>query len=71
MPSQFEDRISKAITSYRKGDYTSIHECATALLILESTLRHRLSGCLSCSTAYATQQILSTAEEESLIKWIS
>ena len=71
MPSQLEDTLSLAITSYREGQYSSIRACARAFSIPVSTLAYRLSGRTSRSTAHVTQQILSTAKEESLIKWIS
>ena len=71
MPSELEDKVSKAIVSYREGQYSSVRACASAFSIPVLTLFYRLSGRTSRSIAYATQQILSTAEEESLIKWIS
>ena len=71
MPSQLEDNLSKAISSYREGSLSSIRACAAAFSIPLSTLSHRLSGRTSRSTAHTTQQILSTAEEEALVKWIS
>ena len=71
MPSQLEDNLSKAILSYREGQFPSVRACAAAFSVPVSTLAYRLSGRVSRSTAHASQQILSTAEEESLVKWIS
>ena len=71
MPSQCEENLSKAILSYQEGQSLSIRACAIAFSVPVSTLSHRLSGRLPRSPAHALQQILSIAEEEALIKWIS
>ena len=71
MPSELEENLYKAILSYREGRFLSIRAYATAFLVLVSTLLYRLSGRTSYSTTYVYRQILLTAKEESLIKWIS
>ena len=71
MPLQLEDNLSKAIRSYREGQFSSIRACATAFSIPVSSFAHTLSGRKSRSTSHVHRQILLTAEEESLIKWIS
>lgn len=71
MPLVDESILLQAITTYRNGEYTSIRACADAFSLSYSTLSYRLSGRVSRSTASAPRQILSTAEEEALIKWIT
>ena len=71
MPSELEENLYKAILSYREGRFLSISAYATTFSVPVSTLSHRLSGRTSRSTTHVYRQILSTAEEESLIKWIS
>lgn len=71
MPSEIEDAISKAIIAYRNKEYTSIRACAYAFSIPWTTLRNRLSGRTSRSKAHKNEQILSLAEEKTLIRWIT
>ena len=66
-----EQRILDAISAYKNNEYTSIRKCAASYSIAESTLRLRLSGGVSRSTAHEHEQYLLTAEEQTLIKWIS
>lgn len=67
----FEEDLSRAILAYRNNEYTSIRKLADAFLIPRSTLRHRLSGRVSYATAHEQEQYLSTAEEKTLVRWIS
>lgn len=66
-----EEDLSKAIQAYRAGKYTSILELANATSIPRTTLRRRLNGGVSHSTAHKQGQYLSTAKEKTLIRWIS
>lgn len=66
-----EQRMLNAISAYKSQAYTSIRKCASIFSIPESTLRFRLAGGVSRSTAHEHEQYLSTAEEQTLTKWIS
>jgi hypothetical protein len=71
MPPYSEDTLTTALTAYRNGEYTSIRKCAYAFNIPRSTLIDRLSTRTSRSKSHESQKILSTAEEEALIKSIT
>jgi hypothetical protein len=71
MPLVDESLLLQAATAYRNGEYTSIRACADAFSVSYSTLSYRLSGRVSRSTACESSQILSTAEEKALVKWIT
>jgi len=71
MSTYSEDKLIKAITAYRNNEYTSIRKCSYAFSIPYSTLASRLSNRTSRSKSHESQKILSTAEEEVLIKWIT
>jgi hypothetical protein len=71
MPTYSEDTLLTALTAYRNGEYTSIRKCAYAFDILTSTLSDQLSIRTSRSKSHELQKILSTAEEETLLKTIT
>jgi hypothetical protein len=71
MPIVNESILLQATTAYRNGKYTSIRACANAFSVSHSTLSYRLSGRVSRSIAHESKQILSAAEEEALVKWIT
>jgi hypothetical protein len=71
MPTYSEDTLITAITAYRNGEYSSIRKCAYAFNIPASTLFDRLSTRTSYSKSHESQKILSTAEEETLLKAIT
>ena len=71
MPIVNECILLQSTTAYRNGEYTSIRACADAFPVSHSTLSYRLSGRVSRSTAHGSKQILSAAEEEALVKWIT
>jgi hypothetical protein len=71
MPTYSEDTLLTALTAYRNGEYTSIRKCAYAFNIPTSTLSDRLSIRTSRSKSHESQKILSTAEEETLLKTIT
>ena len=66
-----EQRILDAISAYNEKKYTSIRKNATVFSIPRTILCRRLAGGVSRSTAYEHEQYLSTAEEQTLTKWIS
>jgi hypothetical protein len=70
MPTCSEDVLIDALAAYRNSEYTSIRKCAYAFNIPYSTLALRLTTRTSRSKSHESQQILSTAEEETLLKAI-
>jgi hypothetical protein len=71
MPTYSEEDLTTAITAYRNSEYTSIRKCAYAFNIPTSTLSDRLSTRTSRSKSHELQKILSTTEEETLLKAIT
>ena len=71
MPTYSEDTLTTALTAYQNGEYTSIRKCSYAFNIPYSTLALRLSTRTSRSKSHESQKILSTAEEEALLKSIT
>jgi hypothetical protein len=71
MPTYSKDTLFTALTAYRNGEYTSIRKCAYAFNIPASILSNRLSIRTSRSKSHESQQILSTAEEKTLIKVVT
>ena len=68
MPTYSEDTLTTALAAYRNGEYTSVRKCTYAFYIPAYTLSDRLSTRTSYAKSHKSQQILSTAEEEALIK---
>jgi hypothetical protein len=71
MPTYSEEDLTNALAAYRNREFTLIRKCAYAFNILYSTLAFRLSTRTSRSQSYELQQILSTAEEETLLKAVT
>ena len=71
MPTYSEEDLTIAITAYRNGEYTSIRKCAYAFSILHSTFSDLLTRATTRSRSHESQKILSTAEEETLLKSIT
>jgi hypothetical protein len=71
MPTYSEDTLLTALTAYRNGEYTLIRKCAYAFNIPTSILSNRLFIRTSRSKSHESQKILSTAEEETLLKTIT
>ena len=71
MPTYSEEDLTTAITAYRNGEYTSIRKCAYAFNIPHSTFSDRLTRATTRSRSHESQKILSTAEEEILLKSIT
>ncbi len=65
------ERIANAIADYRARHCTSIRATAAAWTVSEATLRLRLRGRTSRSHAHEREQILSSAEEGILVRWLS
>jgi hypothetical protein len=66
-----EAKIQKAIQAYQNKEYKSLRAASLAFSVPPSTLRARLAGRTSRSTAHESAQILSNAEEKTLVRWIS
>jgi hypothetical protein len=66
-----EADISTAILKFREGQYASIREAARAFKLPPTTLRDRMSIRTSRSNANEHRQILSNAEEWTLVRWIT
>jgi len=66
-----ESDLQTAILAYKVGEYTSIRACASAFSLPRRTLQHRISGRNSRSHAHEPMQILSPAEEKTLVRWIT
>jgi hypothetical protein len=66
-----EADMQRAITEYHSGLYSSKQAAAQANNVPPATLRYRLAGRTSPSQAHETQQILSNAEEKTLVRWIT
>jgi hypothetical protein len=71
MPTYSEEDLTTAITAYHNGEYTSIRKCAYTFNILHSTFSDRLTRATTCSRSHESQKILSTTEEETLLKSIT
>ena len=71
MPTYSEDTLTTAIVAYRNGEYTSIRKCAYAFSIPYSTLALRLTTRTSRSKSHESQKVLSTTEENALLKAIT
>ena len=71
LPMDKESSIQKAIVAYRTGVYSSVRAAAVAFAVPVETLRDRGKGIQSRSMANEHNQSLSSAEERTLVKWIS
>jgi hypothetical protein len=71
MPTYSEEDLTNALAAYRNREFTSIRKCAYAFNIPYSTLASRLSTRTSRSQSHESQQILSTAEEKTLLKVVT
>ena len=59
------------VTGVQNGQYLSLYSAAKSLEISECTLDRWLKGTQLHTSAYAEQQNLSEAEENTLVKWIT
>ncbi|KAM0706169.1 hypothetical protein Q7P35_006718 [Cladosporium inversicolor] len=66
-----ESRIQDAVAAYKSGTYRLIRAAANAFSIPPSTLSYRLAGRTSRSQAHESEQILSHAEEKTLVRWLT
>ena len=66
-----EELIQKAIDNIHSGLYRSTKTAAHTHNIPDSTLRKHMAGCNTHENAHKSQQILSNAEEKTLVQWIT
>jgi hypothetical protein len=67
---QREIRIQQAITALSNKQFSSIRGAARHFEILHVKLGRRLDGAVSQAQACELQQILTNAEESTLVRWI-
>jgi hypothetical protein len=66
-----EPDMYNALLDFRAGRYTSVRKCALVYNIPVQSFRNRLSGRISRSHAHEHMQVLSNAEENTLVRWIT
>jgi hypothetical protein len=66
-----EEALIEAIASYRRAEYTSVRSCAKAFSVSHATLTRRLQTTGSRFTAHENQQLLTSTEGSTLVKWVS
>ena len=66
-----EERLQSAISAFQKQEFDSVRAAANAFKVSDRTLSRRLAGGLSRAQATEITQILSNAEEKTLVRWIS
>jgi hypothetical protein len=66
-----ESRIQDALLAHKSGRYRSVRAAAIAFSIPPSTLSYRIAGRASRSQAHESAQILSCAEEKTLVRWLT
>jgi leucyl aminopeptidase len=65
-----EEAIQSAIEALFTGQATSIRAAATLYRVNRTTLSNRLNGMTTRTEARQTQLLLSTQQEQDLLKWI-
>ncbi|EDN94081.1 predicted protein [Sclerotinia sclerotiorum 1980 UF-70] len=70
-PAQIEEKIKKATFALQLKEFKSIRKAAEHFEVPKSTLTDRLAGKKTCSQSHEIAQILSSAEENTLVRWIS
>ncbi len=66
-----EERLQNAISAFNNQEFKSVRGAATAFDVSHVTLSRRLAGGLSRAQATEMTQILSNAEEKTLVRWIT
>jgi hypothetical protein len=70
MPIVDEDAIQDAIHAWNRREYPSIRQTAAAYRVDRKTLGRRLKGGNTRQQGKETQRLLSSAQEDLLIRWI-
>jgi hypothetical protein len=68
--TDYEFQILRALYSLKNGDSSSIREAARDFEVSRDTLSRRLRGGVSQPRAHEMAQILTNAEENTLVRWI-
>jgi hypothetical protein len=66
-----EEDIQKAITSWKNREFSSIRATAIHFQVPAQTLRDRMAGRKTKAQAREEVQLLSNAEEKTLVRWIT
>jgi DDE superfamily endonuclease/Tc5 transposase DNA-binding domain len=66
-----EQRLQDAISAYKNQEFDSIRAAANHFRVSDRTMSRRLEGGLSRVQAREMTQILSNAEEKTLVRWVS
>ena len=64
-------RVTAAVNEYLEKKYKSITNAAKAFNAPVSTVKHRVRGRQTHVQSHEQQQILTTAEEDELVRWIT
>ncbi|EDO04592.1 hypothetical protein SS1G_07075 [Sclerotinia sclerotiorum 1980 UF-70] len=70
-PAQIEEKLQQAIVALQLKEFKSIRKAAEHFEVPKSTLADRLAGKKTRSQTHEMAQILSNAEENTLVRWIS
>ena len=65
-----EGRLDPAVQAYKRGDFQSYTAAANAYDVPRKTLQRRLLGVQPKLGSIATNRLLLTTEEDTLIQWI-
>jgi Tc5 transposase DNA-binding domain len=68
--AQIDSQVTQAVLGVKSGLYKSSYEAAKVLGLPRNTITRRVNGGLTRSQARQKQQILSSAQENVLLKWI-
>ena len=66
-----EERLQEAIIAHRNHQFNSVRSAANAFRVSHVTMARRMAGGLSRAQATEMTQILSNAEEKTLVRWIT
>ena len=66
-----EEDIQKAITSWKSRQFSSVRATAIHFQVPAQTLRDRMAGRKTKAQAREEVQLLSNAEEKTLVRWIT
>src|SRR3954469_3189064 len=65
-----EIQIQKALYAFQNKDFSSLNSAADFFEVPRRTLHRRHHGGLTQSTSHERAQILSNAEEKTLVQWV-
>ena len=66
-----EEQLQKAILAFNNQDFDTVRGAAMAYNVSHVTMSRRLAGGKSRAEAREIAQILSNAEEKTLVRWVS